>query len=351
MLGVRGCSLLGRRWVSGGRALVFDKFGPPMSVLRLEDHAAPALQKGEVKIKMIAAPISLFDADHIKGSLPSSSTGVGGVDGVGIVEQVGEGVEGLKVGDSVIPNSPAFGGTWRTHATVSASHVVPVPSSLPPPYAATLGVSLSTAHLLLTEFEDLKEGDVVVQNGGSGLVSQLVVQLAAKKGIKTITLVRERHDYADTVERIKAYGGYVVVQDSYTRGPDFKKLIADLPAPKLALNSAGGDSATEIARILAPGGTMVTYGNSSKDHLKLPASLFLLNDVKLRGFNLQQWVENHTRQEREEMINKLAGMIGEKEQEGIRFWLQTHRLSDWEEALDKALYTQKNRKVVMMLDQ
>uniref|UniRef100_A0A7S4L2U0 enoyl-[acyl-carrier-protein] reductase n=1 Tax=Paramoeba aestuarina TaxID=180227 RepID=A0A7S4L2U0_9EUKA len=349
MLGLRSGSLLVRRWASG-RALVFDKFGPPMSVLRLEDSAdAPAPKNGEVKIKMIAAPVSLFDADHIKGSLPTSSPGVGGGDGVGVIEQVGEGVEGFKVGDTVIPHGPEFGGTWRTHATVSSSSILSVPSSLPPPYAATLGVSLSTAHLLLTEFENLKEGDVVVQNGGSGLVAQLVVQLAAKKGIKTITLVRERHDYADTVERIKAYGGYVVVQDSYTKGPDFKKLIADLPAPKLALNSAGGDSATEMARILAPGATMVTYGNSSKDHLKLPASLFLFNDIKLRGFNHQQWVENHTKQERQELINDLAGQIGEEEG-GLRFWLQTHRLSDWEEALEKALYTQKNRKVVMILD-
>ena len=94
---------------------------------------------------------------------------------------------------------------------------------------------------------------------------------------------------------------------------------------------------------------MVTYGNGSRDHLKLPASLFLFNDIKLKGFNLQKWVETHTKEEREQMIAELAGMVG-KEENGLRFWLQTHRLSDWEEAVEKALSVQKNRKVVMVLD-
>ena len=194
---------------------------------RLEEQsAAPSPKKGEVKLKMIAAPISLFDGDLIQGSHPSSSSSsmkVGGVDGVGVVEEVGEGVN-LKVGDWVIPNSPAFGtyssffsifaffssfslsilslslltsspltgGTWRTHATVSSSLVDSIPSSLPPAYAASLGVTASTAYRLLNDFEKLEKGDVVVQNGGSGLVAQLVVQLAEKKGVKVITILRDR---------------------------------------------------------------------------------------------------------------------------------------------------------------
>ncbi len=60
-----------------------------------------------------------------------------------------------------------------------------------------------------------------------------------------------RADQPDTVERIKAYGGYVVVDENYLRTFEFRRLISDLPKPKLALNGAGGLTATEMARVLA----------------------------------------------------------------------------------------------------
>ena len=60
-----------------------------------------------------------------------------------------------------------------------------------------------------------------------------------------------RADQADTIERIKAYGGYIVVDDQYLRSEKFNKLISDLPRPKLALNGVGGITATEMARTLA----------------------------------------------------------------------------------------------------
>ena len=53
-------------------------------------------------------------------------------------------------------------------------------------------MTASTAYRLLNDFEKLEEGDVVVQNGGSGLVAQLVVQLAEKRGVKVITILRDR---------------------------------------------------------------------------------------------------------------------------------------------------------------
>ena len=59
-----------------------------------------------------------------------------------------------------------------------------------------------------------------------------------------------RPDFEHIVEQLKVQGGYIVVSDQYVRTPPFKRLISDLPAPKIGLNSAGGTSATEIARIL-----------------------------------------------------------------------------------------------------
>ena len=60
------------------------------------------------------------------------------------------------------------------------------------------------------------------------------------------------------------------------------RLIKDVPAPRLALNCVGGKSATELARSLAPGGTMVTYGAMARMPIQLPTSLFIFKDI-VRG--------------------------------------------------------------------
>jgi hypothetical protein len=57
-------------------------------------------------------------------------------------------------------------------------------------------------------------------------------------------------DFDEVVERLKVQGGFIVASDEYATTPQFKRLISDLPAPKLGLTCAGGRSATEIARIV-----------------------------------------------------------------------------------------------------
>lgn len=117
----------------------------------------------------------------------------------------------------------------------------------------------------------------------------------------------------------------MVVDDSYVNKHEFKELIADLPKPKLALNCVGGDTATQMTRLLAyvfhstnsftpftltftsftftipspfaisffifsqfkltlnsRGGTMVTYGGMSLKPVTVPSSAFIFNDVNLR---------------------------------------------------------------------
>jgi trans-2-enoyl-CoA reductase len=59
-----------------------------------------------------------------------------------------------------------------------------------------------------------------------------------------------RADFEAVHERLKGLGGFMVVSEEYVQSPQFKRLMSDVPAPKLALNAVGGNSATELARIL-----------------------------------------------------------------------------------------------------
>lgn len=83
-------------------------------------------------------------------------------------------------------------GTWRHSAVLSSSDVLAVPKSVPLAVAATLTSGASTALRLLNDFCSLSSGDVVVQSGGESAVGEAVVQLAAKRGVKTVTFVKVR---------------------------------------------------------------------------------------------------------------------------------------------------------------
>lgn len=92
----------------------------------------------------------------------------------------------LKISVLNIPNT----GTWRSLVKADASSVVKVPNDIPVPYAATLSVNPATAYRLLSDFEKLAPGDVIIQNGANSMVGLAVIQMARDRGIKTINVIR-----------------------------------------------------------------------------------------------------------------------------------------------------------------
>mmetsp|Transcript_18355 Transcript_18355/g.28744 ORF Transcript_18355/g.28744 Transcript_18355/m.28744 type:complete len:343 (-) Transcript_18355:225-1253(-) len=306
-----------------GSSLVFGKHGSPAMVLRLEDTPTPSPSKGQVVVKILAAPVSLSDIDHILGCTPGSQPGVGGCGGVGVVEAVSSG-SSLAVGDHVVPNSLTFGGTWRSHAVVSEDVIDKIPSSLPPQVGATFS-SFCIAFRLLNDFVSLKKGDFIIQNDAGSEVGEAVVQLAAARGVKTFNVAKKEH-----VDRLKKLGGTVVVdEDTLRSSPKYYKNGAE--KAKLALNGAGGSSATEISRLLSHGGTFVTYGNSSRKHLKITPSALILNDVSFRGFDLEKWRNTHTKEQREEMVKEVSVAMGQ-----AKVSSDVVGFGEWEKALEKA---------------
>jgi len=219
-------------------------------------------------------------------------------------------------------------------------------------YLASLSVNPSTAWRLLEDFVKLKEGDVIVQNGANSQVGSSLLQIANGRGIKTINIVRERPDYPEVVERLKAYGGYIVVRDSYVRTTEFKRLISDLPAPKLALNMVGGDSATDIARLLVDGGTMVTYGGMSRKPVTVPTSLLIFKNISLKGFWLTKWVKEHSREEKLKMYTGLMDLMKkDKPGHGLRLWSEIHKFSKFKQALEANNEQYRGRKILLSLQE
>ncbi|XP_010729915.3 enoyl-[acyl-carrier-protein] reductase, mitochondrial [Larimichthys crocea] len=332
------------------KALLYRKHGDPSQVVQLENIDLPTVGAKDVLVKMLAAPINPSDINMIQGTyaiLPDLPA-VGGNEGVAQVVEVGSQVKSLKTGDWVIPKDAGLG-TWRTEAVLSEHDVITLPNDIPLLAAATLGVNPCTAFRMLSDFEDLKPGDSVIQNAANSGVGQAVIQIAAARGINTINVVRDRPEFTQLCDRLKAIGATHVIKEEALRRPEIKDLFKTCPRPKLALNGVGGKSATELLRHLQFGGSMVTYGGMSKQPVTVPVSALIFKDVKVRGFWVTQWKKDHSNDGRafRAMLDELCDLI---KQGKLTAPVCTEvGLQDYSKALDTAVKPLISAKQVLML--
>uniref|UniRef100_A0A8C3YK63 Enoyl-[acyl-carrier-protein] reductase, mitochondrial n=1 Tax=Catagonus wagneri TaxID=51154 RepID=A0A8C3YK63_9CETA len=292
------------------RALVYGNHGDPAKVVELKNLELAAMGGSDVHVKMLAAPINPSDINMIQGNygyLPPLPA-VGGNEGVGQVVAVGSHVTRVKPGDWVIPTNVGLG-TWRTEAVFSEEALLGVPKDIPLLSAATLCVNPCTAYRMLMDFEQLRPGDSVIQNASNSGVGQAVIQIAAALGLRTINVVRDRPDIQKLIDRLKNLGADHVVTEEELRKHELKNLFKNMPQPRLALNCVGGKSSTELLRRLAPGGTMVTYGGMAKQPVVASVSLLIFKNLKIRGFWMSKWKEDHSPDQFKELILTLCHLI------------------------------------------
>jgi trans-2-enoyl-CoA reductase len=218
---------------------------------------------------------------------------------------------------------------------------------LKPEYLASLSINPATALRLLDDFVSLQKGDVIIQNAANSMVGTSVIQIANARGIKTINIIRNRPDHEQMVEKLKSYGAYIVCTEDYVNTPEFRRLVSDLPKPKLALNGTGGPIATEMARLLGENGTFVTYGAMARQPLTFPSSVFLFKNIQVKGFWLSKWLATHSRAERDKMYADLVGLVKANK---LRLWVERHNLSNFAEALARSQQPYRERKVMLVLD-
>ncbi len=172
------------------KALIFHETGEPTSVLQLAEIPTPPLAPGEALVRVLLAPINASDLHMVRGrygyqpDLPASP----GIEGVGVVERVGPGVQGPMVGTRVV--FVGTWGTWRAQIVCPVDRLVPVPDSLADPAAATSYINPLTAWALTRSGHNLKEGDWLLQTAAASSVAKLVLQLALQYRFKTINVIR-----------------------------------------------------------------------------------------------------------------------------------------------------------------
>ncbi|XP_062508492.1 enoyl-[acyl-carrier-protein] reductase, mitochondrial-like, partial [Corticium candelabrum] len=152
-------------------------------------------------------------------------------------------------------------------------------------------------------------GDVVIQNSANSGVGQAVIQIAAARKLRTINIIRDRPNLSEVSDQLKLMGATEVVTEEFAQSYRMKSVIEQMGEPTLALNGVGGKSSLTLLRLLADGGTMVTYGGMSRQPITVPTGSLIFNDKSIQGFWMTRWSKSSTQSDRQKMLNSLYEYI------------------------------------------
>ncbi|CAM5532341.1 medium chain dehydrogenase/reductase family protein [Streptomyces aurantiogriseus] len=224
--------------------------------LQIRHGAVPAPGPGQAVIRMEATGVSFAEQQMRRGRYYDQPPFpfVPGYDLVGTVLATGEGVEPGLAGTRVAALVKVGG--WASHVLVDAADVVPVPDGIGAAEAETLVVNGVTAWQMLHRTARVRAGQTVVVHGANGGVGSVLVQLARAAGVKVIGTASVRHHDA-----LREQG---VLPVDYRTEDVAARIRALAPGGVDAVfDHVGGRGIVDSWRLLAPGGTLVSYGSAS----------------------------------------------------------------------------------------
>ncbi|WP_367047732.1 NADP-dependent oxidoreductase [Streptomyces sp. Je 1-332] len=257
----------------------FTEFGGP-DVLRLEDADEPHAGPGQIRIAVRAAGVNPVDwrvrEGQKLGAHPVELPAGVGLDASGVVDEVGEGVEGVEVGDRVFGEGSC---TYAEFAVLGAW--ARMPEGLTFEEAAGYPSVVETALRIIGQV-GVRAGQTLLVSGASGGVGSAVLQIARERGIKVIgTAGAANQDYlrglgavpttygAGWVERVRQLGhvdaaldlaGSGVIRELVELTGDPRKVIsiADLGAPESGVRFSG--VAGSVPEALAEAADLISRG-------------------------------------------------------------------------------------------
>lgn len=243
------------------KAITRTRYGSP-DVLGFDDVDAPTPATGQVLVRVDAASVNRGDALEIRGwpLLARLSYGarrpkrpVPGTDLAGTVVAVGDGVEGLSVGQDVV----GWGeGSFAELAVADAGAVRPRPAGLPAVEAAAVPTAAVAAHQAVHDAGRVAAGHRVLVLGASGAVGTFAVQLAAAEGARVTAVAGAHH-----ADRMRALGADGVVdyraEDVTTHHGRYDVVV----------DTVGTLPLGALTRTLTPTGTLVVVGSPNAHSL------------------------------------------------------------------------------------
>jgi alcohol dehydrogenase len=233
------------------KAFMLDRYGSKV-VLRYGEVGDPELRDDDVLVRVHAASVNVLDSKirsgELKLILPHRLPLVLGHDLAGVVERVGAAVKHFRPGDEVFARPADLRvGTFAERIAVQEGDLAKKPKCLTMVEAASLPLVGLTAWQALVEVGQLKKGQKVFIQAGSGGVGTFAIQLAKHLGASVATTTSTAN-----VELVRALGADVVVD---YKKEDFEARLRDYD---LVLHSQDKKALDKSLRVLRAGGRLVS---------------------------------------------------------------------------------------------
>jgi NADPH:quinone reductase-like Zn-dependent oxidoreductase len=232
------------------KAARFSHFGGP-EVLEIVDLPDPHAGPGEVRISVRAAGVNASDWKKREGQMDDELPQTLGYEAAGVVNEVGEGVVGVTIGDRVFGAS-GYGAAQAELAVLS--FFAPIPPSLDFVAAAALPAAVETATRSLDQL-GVRSGSTVLINGASGSVGSAAVQLAVVRGARVIGVAGPANqDYVSSLGADSVVYGAGLVERVRALAPEGVELALDVAGngilPELIELTGGPERVVTIADFL-----------------------------------------------------------------------------------------------------
>lgn len=260
------------------KAVRFHEFGGP-EVLRLEEVPDPEPGDGDVLVRLAASGVNPTDASRRAGRMGQD---VGfpamlGVEGAGVVAQVGKDVTSVSAGDRVIVRQHLH--TYAELIAVPERAVFPVPGDLSLLEASTIAIIYTTAWAALCVRGGAKEGDTILVQAAASGCGIAAIQLAKQLGMTVLGTASS----AEKLDWAAQYGldhGINYVEQDFV---EEAKRLTDGRGVDVIVDGIGGDVLARGLGALARGGRLAVFGAAGGRETTVPIASFYRGPVSVTG--------------------------------------------------------------------
>ena len=256
------------------RAMQVTTYDEPLTLQELE---MPMPGQGEVLIQVDTCGLNFGDLLIIKGTyqekppLPFTL----GMEMAGTITALGEGVDGLKVGQRVAAYT-GFNGLAE-YAAIPAAVCVPIPEEMTAVDAAAFLIAYGTSHVALDYKARLQPGERLLVLGASGGIGLTAVELGKLMGAEVIAVARG----ADKLAVCKEAGADHLIN---SETDDIRAIVKELGGADVVYDPVGGDQFKAAMRACNPEARLIPLGFASGEVPQIPANILLVKNLSVLGF-------------------------------------------------------------------
>ena len=268
------------------RALICNRYATAPD-LSLGEAPEPVPAAGEVLVEVRAAGLNFFDLLKVQGRYqhrPDVPFTPGG-EAAGVVAALGEGVEGLAVGDRVAVHGRSM---FAERAVAPRHHVARLPGNMSFAQGAGFCITYGTCYHAYRQVARLKAGETVLVLGAGGGVGIAAVALARVMGAHVIAAAGS----GEKLELARAMGANECIDYS---GDDFRGRLKEQAGGRVdvVVDPVGGPYSESAYRACAPGGRFLVVGFAAGEIPRLPLNLVLLKTAAVLGVLWTPWTDRH----------------------------------------------------------